>query len=555
MLAPRLAFRLMLAALAGGCTITCAQGNPLERVLAPLTPQRSPLAPQLQADAPKQKPNAGHGEAVVVSVPEPHPEATAAQRLSVQPEQPAQVESEEATDAEARQLAAKRALEGPLRGLDPERVLVSTSVRTWIYREPSMSSQKIGYLRTGAVVKRAVQSAGGNGCRGGFYEIEPEGFVCVGRAASLDAEHPLVHAQRTRPDRTQGLPYVYGRSLRPTPPLYTRVPTADEQRFVEQDLSRHAVQAKQLPWERLPLKELPEFLRDGQPSFRTNGTRRETLAVSSGRALRDSGFAFVELFQANERLFGLTTDFEVLPLDRLELVEQSSFQGVELDADMPLPVAFVRSTVAKLYEGNPESGLRIKRDVKYREAFSLSGVKQRVAGELYHETKDGDWLLDTNRLVQISAPKSLPKWAKPGRTWIDVSILKQSLVAYVGERPVYATLVSTGADGLQDPETTHSTIRGQFLIHTKHVTVGMDSDVEGDAFDLRDVPYVQYFTEGYALHAAYWHDSFGAPRSHGCINLSPLDARWLFEWTDPQVPDHWHAAMSLLDGTLISVHP
>jgi lipoprotein-anchoring transpeptidase ErfK/SrfK len=76
----------------------------------------------------------------------------------------------------------------------------------------------------------------------------------------------------------------------------------------------------------------------------------------------------------------------------------------------------------------------------------------------------------------------------------------------------------------------------------------------GDEFDLRDVPYVQYFKEGYALHAAYWHDGFGTPRSHGCVNLSPLDARWLFSWTEPSVPSAWHGAMSG-HGTLISIHP
>jgi lipoprotein-anchoring transpeptidase ErfK/SrfK len=93
------------------------------------------------------------------------------------------------------------------------------------------------------------------------------------------------------------------------------------------------------------------------------------------------------------------------------------------------------------------------------------------------------------------------------------------------------------------------------LIHTKHVTTTMSGDEVGDEFDLREVPYVQYFTEGYAFHAAYWHDSFGRPRSHGCINLSPIDAQWLFGWTDPPVPEDWHGALSLREGTLVHVHP
>jgi lipoprotein-anchoring transpeptidase ErfK/SrfK len=150
----------------------------------------------------------------------------------------------------------------------------------------------------------------------------------------------------------------------------------------------------------------------------------------------------------------------------------------------------------------------------------------------------------------------MPTWAASGRKWIDVSILRQSLVAYEGTRPVYATLVSTGADGLGDPKTTRSTIQGVFLIHTKHVTVTMDGDPDDeDRFDFRDVPFVQYFTDGFALHAAYWHDDFGTPRSHGCVNLAPRDASWLFEWTTPEVPLAWHGALSLRKGTLVYVHP
>ena len=75
-------------------------------------------------------------------------------------------------------------------------------------------------------------------------------------------------------------------------------------------------------------------------------------------------------------------------------------------------------------------------------------------------------------------------------------------------------------------------------------------------FELRDVPWIQYFAAGYALHGAYWHDVFGTPRSHGCINLAPIDARLVFQWTDPPVPTGWHglnATKEFVQGTLVSV--
>jgi lipoprotein-anchoring transpeptidase ErfK/SrfK len=130
------------------------------------------------------------------------------------------------------------------------------------------------------------------------------------------------------------------------------------------------------------------------------------------------------------------------------------------------------------------------------------------------------------------------------------------LVAYEGTRPVFATLVSTGRGGLDDPETTSATVQGTFFIHEKHVSATMDGDeASDDAFDLHDVPYVQYFHQGYALHGAYWHDEFGKLRSHGCVNLAPADAAWLFEWTDPQVPSEWHGAANQKSGTLVYIHP
>ncbi len=84
---------------------------------------------------------------------------------------------------------------------------------------------------------------------------------------------------------------------------------------------------------------------------------------------------------------------------------------------------------------------------------------------------------------------------------------------------------------------------------------GVERAEDGEDFELRDVPYVQYFKEGYALHGAYWHDGFGRPKSHGCINLAPEDARRLFWWTAPHLPPRWHSAAKSLTGTVLFIHP
>jgi lipoprotein-anchoring transpeptidase ErfK/SrfK len=76
-------------------------------------------------------------------------------------------------------------------------------------------------------------------------------------------------------------------------------------------------------------------------------------------------------------------------------------------------------------------------------------------------------------------------------------------------------------------------------------------------FELRDVPWIQYFASGYALHGAYWHDAFGIPRSHGCVNLAPVDARTVFMWSEPTVPPGWQGINSgaeVGDGTAVVIH-
>jgi hypothetical protein len=438
-----------------------------------------------------------------------------------------------------------------------EPTLTSIARETLIYARPSFKAPKLGYLRVGAVVTRSAHAKGNEGCKRGWYRIQPEGFVCVENSAILDTEGPSPFAELSlvRPDRMSGLPYQYGRSRYPTPPFYTKLPSKAEQERTEQDMVGHLRARTAEAWKALPNSPIPAALLNGRSIPMPYGFSREPGALTSGRAMPDSGFALLGVYEQDGRRFALNTDFQIVPLDRLKPVEISRFHGVHLDDQVTLPVAFIRSQNANLYAGDPKTtGLSIARKLDYREAVPLTGKEVIVSGIHYLETVTHDWIRD-ERVVRIDKFKNKPGWAQGTRSWIHVSILQQSLVMYEGEKPIYATLVSTGVDGLGDPLETHSTVRGQFLIHTKHVSVTMDSDAEGDEFDLRDVPYVQYFQDGFALHAAFWHDSFGQPYSHGCVNLSPLDARALFHMTNPPVPQTWHGAMSLSGGTLVHITP
>lgn len=430
-----------------------------------------------------------------------------------------------------------------------EPVLVAVEREVQVYAEPSFAARRLGYLRSGARVPRSLEAVPHAACEGGFFKIAPEGYVCAGVAARLE-DTAVSELSRVRPDRLAPLPYLYAKAESALTPLYTKLPDAREQRLTEPewDLARRREARR---FASFPSSSVPLLLAEGGQAPSAYTRAHDPHAVALGRALPNSSFALVSIYEHGARRFALTSDLLLLPLDRLQPVVASDFHGIGVEAH-GLPVAFAMRRGAALYSGDPAAGLRVARRLGYREALPLSGRSSKLGGTSYVETRDGHWVRD-EQLVREDGFSRLPGWAKGKRTWIHVSISKQTLVAYEGERAVYVTLVSTGADGVGPPETTRSTVRGQFVVHTKHVSARMSSDEAGDEYDLREVPYVQYFHEGYALHAAYWHDGFGTPRSHGCINLSPRDARWLFHWTEPAVPQLWHGAYSLLNGTLIHV--
>ncbi len=118
----------------------------------------------------------------------------------------------------------------------------------------------------------------------------------------------------------------------------------------------------------------------------------------------------------------------------------------------------------------------------------------------------------------------------PDTRWIEVDLSEQKLYAYEGTRLVREFVVSTG-------RWPFVTVTGVFRIRTKLVSTLMT----GPGYYLPDVPYTMYFYKGYAIHGTYWHNNFGTPMSHGCVNMRVEEARWLFEWASV--------------GTIVYVHP
>jgi lipoprotein-anchoring transpeptidase ErfK/SrfK len=104
--------------------------------------------------------------------------------------------------------------------------------------------------------------------------------------------------------------------------------------------------------------------------------------------------------------------------------------------------------------------------------------------------------------------------------WIEVDLSSQTVSAHAGNTVVRSMVVSTGISRYPTPT-------GTFRVYAKYPAVAMS----GPGYYLPGVPHTMFFYRGYALHGTYWHNNFGHPMSHGCINLTKPDAAWLYSWT------------------------
>ena len=267
----------------------------------------------------------------------------------------------------------------------------------------------------------------------------------------------------------------------------------------------------------------------------------------------DPGFAVAVVRVADKVAgdpFGLTTRGVWLPLRDLAPAREPLFSGEELPEGQ-LDIGWVYADSAPVYE--QPGGKRIRGEaLTHFESVRVLESRERQ-GRRWYRIGEARWLSD--RDTRVPTPTSPPAQVQPQERWIDVELGNQVVTAYVGDRPVFATLASTGR-GREGSE--QATPRGEFRIWVKLRSSDMDNLENEEAnryYAIQDVPWVMYFEKGYGLHGTFWHRSFGHTQSHGCVNLAPLDAQRLFYWTSPRLPAGWTAALPTPyeRGTLVRV--
>lgn len=245
--------------------------------------------------------------------------------------------------------------------------------------------------------------------------------------------------------------------------------------------------------------------------------------------------------------FGLTTHELWVPLRDLRPAQPSLFRGVV----RPEPdQGWVIGNSARVFE-RPQ-GRALSETIARLSPVRLL-EERKVMGNSWFRIGENRWLRADD--VTRASAADPPGLRSPLERWIDVDLEHQVLTAFEGTVPVFSTLVSSGR-GKGDAK--DATPKGEHRIWVKLRTSDMDNLENEDAsryYAIQSVPWVMYFDKGYGLHGAFWHRDFGHVRSHGCVNLSPLDAFHLFGWTSPHLPAGWTAVFptEYERGTLVRV--
>jgi lipoprotein-anchoring transpeptidase ErfK/SrfK len=248
-------------------------------------------------------------------------------------------------------------------------------------------------------------------------------------------------------------------------------------------------------------------------------------------------FAFVSLLRENGQNVFIDKRGRVMLERELDRYRPSGFQGRDLVTE-PVPegqrlawaVGWPATTVRVAADPEAEA----VRTLDYHaEHFVRPEPLRSPTGGRWYELVDGGFVRarDIRRFEPVAALTG-DEVVAADEIWVDVELDQQVLTVMRGTTPIYATLISSGLKG--------PTPRGLFRIGEKHAFGSMSSRPgAAEAYAVEAVPYVQYIHDNIALHGAYWHDRFGFRISHGCVNLSPRDARHVYSLTGPHARSGW----------------
>lgn len=504
---------------------------------------------------------------------EPPPPAPAAVTAPADTGSPAALPARVAIDAGADAEAAAPP------GKDARPRLGSIGYTTWIVSD-KLAKNRIGQVRPGTTIPLRSeapvvlpQRSDHGKCKSGrLYEVEPRGYVCEDETVTRDLELPLFRALAFAAPREGARPYDWAFTTRA--PMYGKLPTEKEQTRAERRMwpieklakVRRSTDGHEDLDELTPPKAtgpIPDFLAANPelpvPAGRHEGLVRKEIPYGSM-------LSFSHAFDAGGRTFLLSPDLTLVPADRVRPFRPSSFHGIPIDEAHPLPLGWFRKNPRPKYRRD-DKGAFVDTGERWapRTFVGLTGQKVEKDDDLFWETREKGMYARARDVSIVREPEEMPDVVAPDEKWIDVSLSRGTLTLFEGKRAVYSTLMSPGAGGvtpkakMKTEELVKAALTplGHYRIAVKYRAAQLTDEATPDpsSFWIADVPWVQYFRNPFAIHAAYWHEDFGSPKSGGCINLSPEDAAHVFAWTAPHVPEGWASAEARRDevGTWIVI--
>lgn len=472
-----------------------------------------------------------------------------------------------------------------------------------VYAAPNLESERLGHLRIGqrSMVSAAIPDEG-EGCKKGFHALPTGGYACASKGLLVDAaKDPYMHMPPPPPRVDSPHPYDYVAVAKDGTAMWWRTADADERMLAEEKyIATLPPEERPAPKPKAaapsdakpgdggdapkPASDLPgvddappaeltpeqkaeierkkaEAAAKAEAKRKAEEERQAELARKKANLPLHPGTPFMakgnilsvgERTKDKGRRWLRTARGGFVEAGRVYGKKVYDFEGAVLEEGADFPFGFVWSDKAAAYELQEDGSLKRKKKLEDRSFVDLEAEPKTIADRVYYQTTDGLWVRESH--LRLAERQGLPEGIDPWERWIDVSLSKQMLVAYEGETPVFATLVSTGKKG--NKEESFRTPKGQWRIQSKHISSSMAGSTATDGdYSIQDVPWTMFFEGNYALHGAFWHTRFGRTRSHGCVNLGPTDARWLFYWTTPFLPESWHGVKSQEDspGSMVVV--
>jgi hypothetical protein len=427
--------------------------------------------------------------------------------------------------------------------------------------EPGDDAKRIGTI---AIDTRVgwVRSARARGCDRPWIEIRPRGWICGDYVEP--SKKPAYGQEVPHLERGELVPGVYGKVTAPSSVTY----------LLEQPEKRKPSRKTDQADKRDKKAKAEREARDSKADARGRkpGKRGDDKAAAGAddvppgpplppRMIEDKPLVgSVNVRQYDEITVGGRQYWKIDKKDNEYVLKQaitqhrpSGFGGARLgdDTGLTVPIAFAwpRFGGPQTWSTSTAAGVGQNRVIAARLPVAILETAADKAGKpTAYRIGPGEWLAAAD--VRVFQPAAPPPMLLPGERWIDVDVDDQILVAYEGELAVYATLVTSGG-------TTTPTETGVYRMWLKESEADMKGLNGEDPYSVATVPWTQFFSpeKGLALHTAYWHDQFGTRRSHGCVNLAPRDARWLYFWSDPQVPPGWTMAAGMVEapGSIVRV--